>query len=356
MPMFSRISAWVQGHPVLAFVLLAYGFTWLLWTPVGLFARGDRATEHMLMLVGGWGPALAAIALSRTGTAVAGERPGRKLRVGLFAGAAIIGLLVLVWRFGGGGKEVLTGGPGAGQASFSGLPLLSVVIATGLFAFVISRLRSPDSGVRSLMAGLVRWRVSPGYYAFALLVLPAAALAGAVLTRLVGQTIQPPVIAGHPWQVWVPAVLSSFLLTVLFTGGVCEELGWRGFLLPRLQQRFSPLSASLILAPIWTFWHLPLYLTGIRPLAALLPFFAMVTLLSILFTWLYNRTGGSVLLVVLLHAVVNNYAVLVPRAGYYTMAAGVLLVAGLVILDGMYRRIPERPPQPAPAPARPRIG
>ncbi|HUF36421.1 MAG TPA: CPBP family intramembrane glutamic endopeptidase [Gemmatimonadales bacterium] len=354
--LLSRISAWVRGHPGLAFVLLAYGFTWLLWTPVGLFARVDNGTEIMLMLVGGWGPALAAIALSRTGNAVAGDRPGRKLRVGLFAGAAVIGLLVLIWRFGGGGKDVLTDGPGAGQGTFSGLPLLSVVIATGVFAFVISRLRSPDSGVRSLMAGLVRWRVAPVYYAFALLVLPAVAIAGVVLAKLLGQPIQPPAIAGHPWQVWIPAVLSSFLLTVLFTGGVCEELGWRGFLLPRLQQRFSPLSASLILAPIWTFWHLPLFLTGIRPLAALLPFFAMGILLSILFTWLFNRTGGSVLLVVLLHAAVNNHAVLVPRAGYPTMAAGVLLVVGLVILDRMHRRIPERLPQPAPAAVRPRVG
>lgn len=203
----------------------------------------------------------------------------------------------------------------------------------------------------------MRWRVAPAYYAFALLILPAVALVGVVLARLLGQSIPPPAFAGHSWQGWIPAVLSSFLLTALFTGGVCEEVGWRGFLLPRLQKRFSPLSASLILAPVWTFWHLPLYLTGIRPPASMVPFFAMVILLSILFTWLYNRTGGSVLLVVLLHAAVNNYAVLVPRAGYYTMMAGVLLVGGLVILDRMHGRIPERLPDPAPvAPVRPGIG
>ena len=349
MPISSRLRAWVHRNPALAFVVLAYGFTWLIWTPVGLLSGPDSGTESMLMLVGGWGPALAAIALSRTWSAVPGDRSGRKLRLGLFGGAAVVGLLVLIWRFGSGGREVLTGGPGAGQGSFSGLPLLSVLIATGVFAFVVSRVRSPDSGVRSLMAGLVRWRVAMVYYAFALLILPTVALVGVVLARLLGQAVPAPAVAGHPWQVWIPAVLSSFLLTVLFTGGVCEEVGWRGFLLPRLQKRFSPLSASLILAPIWTFWHLPLYLTGIRPPAALVPFFAMVILLSLLFTWLYNRTGGSVLLVVLLHAAVNNYAVLVPRTGYYTMMAGALRVGGLVILDGMHRRLPDSAPV-APAP------
>lgn len=297
MPISSKFHAGIRGHPAVAFVILAYGFTWLIWTPVGLFAGVDGDTEAMLLLVGGWGPALAAIALSRTGNAVAGDRSGRKLRLGLYGGAAVLGLLVLVWRFGSGGREMLTGGPGAGQGSFSGLPLMSGVIATFVFAFVVSRVRSPDSGVRSLMAALVRWRVAPVYYAFALLILPTVALAGAVLARLLGQSVPAPAFAGHSWQVWIPAVLSSFLLTVLFTGGVCEELGWRGFLLPRLQKRFSPLYASLILAPIWTFWHLPLYVTGIRPPATLVPFFAMVILLSILFTWLYNRTGGSVLLV-----------------------------------------------------------
>lgn len=342
-----RVHSWIQRHPILSFVLLAYGFTWLFWTPVGYLAGSDRPTEHMLMLVGGWGPALAAIALSRTGNSVAESESDRGLRLVLFLGAAVLGLLVLVWRFTSGGKDVLTEGSGAGQGSFSGLPLLSVLIATVLFAFVVSRVRAPDRGVRALMTKLVRWRVSPVYYAFALLILPVTALAGVILAALLGQSVSEPAIAGHSWQVWVPAVLSSFLLTALFTGGICEEVGWRGFLLPELQKRFSPLSASLIIAPIWTFWHLPIYLNGILPLASLVPFFAMVIILSIIFTWLYNRTGGSVLLVVLLHAAVNNHAVLVPRT-WYAMAPAILLVGSLVIMDRMYRRSSEDALKPVP--------
>lgn len=332
-----RLRSWTQRHPALSFVLLTYGFTWLFWTPVGYLAGSDRPTQLMLMLVGGWGPALAAIVLSRTGNSIAESESDRRLRRVLFLVAAVLGLLLLFWRFSSGGKEVLTEGPGAGQGSFSGLPLLSVLIATVLFAFVVSRVRAPDPGVRSLMARLVRWRVAPVYYAFALLILPLTALAGVILAVLLGQSVPEPAIAGHSWQVWIPALLSSFLLTVFFSGGICEELGWRGFLLPELQKRFSPLTSSLIIAPIWTFWHLPIYLNGIRPVAGLVPFFAMVIILSIIFTWLYNRTGGSVLLVVLLHAAVNNHAVLVPRT-WYAMAPAILLVGSLVIMGHMYRR------------------
>lgn len=348
-----RVHSWIQRHPSFSFVLLAYGFTWLFWTPVGYLAAGDRPTELMLMLVGGWGPALAAIALSRTGHSVAEPESDRRLRLAVFLGAAVLGLLLLVWRFSSGGKDVLTEGPGTGQGSFSGLPLLSALVATVLFAFVISRVRAPDRGVRSLMARLVRWPVAPVYYAFALLILPITALAGLLLAVLLGQPVPEPAIAGHLWQVWVPALLSSFLLTVLFTGGICEEVGWRGFLLPELQKRFSPLTASLIIAPIWTFWHLPIYLNGIRPVAGLVSFFVMVILLSIIFTWLYNRTGGSVLLVVLLHASVNNHTVLVPRT-WYAMAPAIVLVVSLVIMDRMYRRPSEHASEPVPGdPVRP---
>lgn len=344
MPAAHRLTLWTQRHPALAFVLLAYGFTWLLWTPVGYLAGGDRPTEQMLQLVGGWGPALAAIVVARTGTSGAGTAPLRRRRLGLFAAAAVLGLLVLIWRFTSGGRDVLTGEAGAGQGTFTGLPLVSVLLATGFFAFVVSRVRSPDGGVRSLAAKLTRWRVAPTYYAFALLIFPIVALAGALLAGGLGQPVYPPTSSGHDWQVWLPALASSFLLTVLFTGGVPEELGWRGFLLPELQKRFTPLTASLIIGPVWTFWHLPLYLTGPRPLAALVPFLVLVTLLSILYTWLYNRSGGSVLLVVLLHAAFNNYLVVAPRT-WFALVPLVLLAAGLVVMDRMYRSTPE----PAPA-------
>ena len=99
-----------------------------------------------------------------------------------------------------------------------------------------------------------------------------------------------------------------FLAFSIFPGSALgEEIGWRGYALPRLQGRMSALSASLILAPIWALWHLPLWLQG-KPFQTPTLYAGFVIsafALSILLTWVYNSTGGSLLLVVLLHATVN---------------------------------------------------
>ncbi len=91
-----------------------------------------------------------------------------------------------------------------------------------------------------------------------------------------------------------------------------EEGGWRGNAKPRLQARFSPLVASLILSVLWGVWHLPLHLRGyyhgVLPDGAAGIAMRLFTsmALTIVFTWLYNRTHGNLLLMVLLHTVVNN--------------------------------------------------
>jgi membrane protease YdiL (CAAX protease family) len=123
------------------------------------------------------------------------------------------------------------------------------------------------------------------YYAYAL-GLPASLFAIVNLElALAGQDVDLSLLGER-----LPAYLGTFLLVVTIGGGF-EEPGWRGFALPRLQARHTPLKATLILGLVWGGWHLPLYgLGAVGPL--LFVFF---------YTWLYNRTG-SVLLCILLHA------------------------------------------------------
>ena len=102
--------------------------------------------------------------------------------------------------------------------------------------------------------------------------------------------------------------VAFFLAFSIFPGSALgEEIGWRGYALPRLQARRSALSASLILAPIWGLWHLPLWLTGdpVKTPIFYVPFFFSAFAFSVILTWVYNSTGGSLLMVVLLHATVN---------------------------------------------------
>jgi uncharacterized protein len=131
-----------------------------------------------------------------------------------------------------------------------------------------------------------------------------------------------------------------FAFSVVPGSALGEEIGWRGYVLPRLQSRMSALSAALLIAPIWGLWHLPLWLTGdpVKTPTFYVAFFAAVFPMSVLLTWVYNSTGGSLLMVVILHATVNLPVTLViddlgtrgrvPSLLYF----GLLVVAAIVVV------------------------
>jgi hypothetical protein len=101
-------------------------------------------------------------------------------------------------------------------------------------------------------------------------------------------------------------------LLITFVGSLGEETGWRGYALPQLQRRFSPLTATVILAPLWFWWHLPQFAVigtyrDFGP-AGYVGMFLGLTCGAIVLTWLYNRSGGSILLVIVWHGVYNSAA------------------------------------------------
>jgi membrane protease YdiL (CAAX protease family) len=108
-----------------------------------------------------------------------------------------------------------------------------------------------------------------------------------------------------------PLLLTTFLPLVAFgiiIPSIAEEPGWRGFALPRLQQRHGPIVASLILGALHGIWHLPALFTvqfGPLPAANIVPFMLTAAFATVIYTWLYNQTGGSVMLAILLHAASN---------------------------------------------------
>ncbi len=170
-------------------------------------------------------------------------------------------------------------------------------------AFMVLALTQGRAGIRELLASMVRWRVGLQWYAVALLLPVGIILAAFYLNALLGG----PTPTAADFSGWYELPL-IFLITTLLKGPLTEEPGWRGFLLPRLQSSYSPLVASLIVGVIWASWHLPLLLsdpTGQRPP---LQFFVLVVAQSVVFTWVYNGTRGSVLLVILMHGAFNSFA------------------------------------------------
>jgi membrane protease YdiL (CAAX protease family) len=190
--------------------------------------------------------------------------------------------------------------------------------------------------VRALLAQLLRWRARPIWYAVALGGPLLLTLAIAVLYRATAGVFPSSVPLSLPLPV---LLLIFFILVGLFHGGLDEELGWRGYALPRLQARYGALTASLILGVLWACWHLPLWFFPDATQASLsFPVFLVGGVaLSIILTWLYNSTGGSLLLVILAHTI-YDVAISGPWAGALiaTQAAGhgidpFLLLTGLQV-------------------------
>jgi membrane protease YdiL (CAAX protease family) len=151
------------------------------------------------------------------------------------------------------------------------------------------------------------------------------------------------------------AALIFRVFTQLIAGPASEEAGWRGFALPRLQARYSALRSSLILGVIWTFWHLPLFfLKGQTQVGIPFPFyFALVVTLTVYMTWLYNSTGGSLIITTLAHWSFNLTGVLItgpvslmPASIFYMTASPLLLGVTIWVAVRFGAKTLARPPQP----------
>jgi membrane protease YdiL (CAAX protease family) len=167
-----------------------------------------------------------------------------------------------------------------------------------LAALIVAGIANGWPGVRDLLGRMVRARIGLRWYAV-IFGLPVVMCAGAVaIMAAFGKT--PALPGSASWR----ELPERFIFILLFIG-LGEEPGWRGFALPRLQKRHSPLIASLILAPVWALWHLPLM--GNEFPAAIIPAF-LISLLggTLIQTWLFNRTKGSVFAQILFHAAVNT--------------------------------------------------
>ena len=168
-----------------------------------------------------------------------------------------------------------------------------------------------EEGWLDLRKRLKQVRVNWKWYAFILLGIPAMMLLGILV--LPGALIS---FQGFP-QYFL--VRYPILLVAIFFGGgpLGEEIGWRGFALPRMQSCFGPLKATLLLGVLWTFWHFPEFFSSAQlggPSAGLTPFYihlpiflVMVTAIAIIMTWVFNHTGGSVFIAVLLHASFDTF-------------------------------------------------
>jgi membrane protease YdiL (CAAX protease family) len=190
-----------------------------------------------------------------------------------------------------------------GRAFTDGLPgaiYLVGVFAPALTAIALAAGYAGRTAFASLVHRVIEAPSSVRLYVFAVLYTPAVKLSAAVLHRIALGAWPP--FGSTPWYVMIAAVLLS---TPAQAG---EEIGWRGYALPRLAERFGLGRASLVLGVIWGLWHLPFfYIAGVDKTGQSLPVYvAGTTALSVAIAWLYWRANGSLLMTMLMHSAVNN--------------------------------------------------
>jgi membrane protease YdiL (CAAX protease family) len=182
-----------------------------------------------------------------------------------------------------------------------------MLFGPGLVAVFGAWRNEGSAGIRSLLKGLLIWRVSPGWYLAAFLG-PVALLAVALLiSRFVGATQVP----FPPIHKFLPVFCMTFVIYFFLN---TEELAWRGYVLPRLLSRFDAVRATLVLGVLWFLFHLPLFfMRGGHPAGYPLWAFGILILsLSFAFTAVYIGTYGSILIVHILHQSVNASAEALP--------------------------------------------
>jgi len=262
--METAVDRLAERHPLATFFALAYGISWLIWSPL-------------------WLPAL----------------------------------------------------------GFTGFPVLPLHHALGALgpitaALIVTGRTNGASGVRDLLRRMIAWRDRVGWLVVALGA-PVALLGMAlVVASSMGETVPPlsDAMRSREHPTW------SVLLVVgyhLFSFGYGEEVGWRGFALPRLQARHGALSATGLLTLAWSAWHIPLFLY--RPgyvemgLAGVLGWMVSLFTGAVLLTWLYNESRGSLLVVALFHASIDLAFTGDVTSGTVTNLVGAAVtVWGIVVL------------------------
>ncbi|MGQ0604894.1 MAG: CPBP family intramembrane glutamic endopeptidase [Anaerolineales bacterium] len=211
-----------------------------------------------------------------------------------------------------------------------------------VFASVmVTGLTLGKQGVVSLLKRYLHWRTGWQWYLVAFGLMPALYIVGVYLHAAFTR-VSPDFSKIMAYKLFgesanLPLFVLPFFLIDLIANG--EEIGWRGFVLPRLQARYNALASTLILGVIWGLWHLPKFLSHFDLVA--FGWFMLHTLaFAVILTWLYNSTRGSLLLVAICHAAINTVGIFLPVAnttsgenmGAYMVIVLLELAAAIVII------------------------
>jgi uncharacterized protein len=240
------------------------------------------------------------------------------------------------------------------QTASGYLNATAILAGPTLSAFIMTVTTEGREGVRRLLGRLVLWRVGFRWYLFALIGVPLIMLVGTMV-----YSMELPNLAALGGPSYLLGYLASFALVTVLGGPLLEEIGWRGFALPRMERLHGPLLASLILGVLWALWHLPEFLvpswaasSGGGSILSIILFIVFAITVTVVITWVFNNTRASVLLAILVHSSIDTFTI--PLAAIFpawaiasalplTIGFGFVAVTLMVLTRGRldYQRLAE---------------
>lgn len=233
---------------------------------------------------------------------------------------------------------------------------LPALLGPAIAAVIVVAWTTGRPGLRDIGTRMVRWRVPARWW---LVALSPVVFLGLALIAMIAFGRPLPQAGDFARFSGTPAIGLAGVLVVIFAGALGEETGWRGYALPQLQRRLSPLASTAILAVLWFGWHIPQFwvIATYREFAPVqyVGMFLGLACGAVVLTWLYNRSGGSILLVAVWHALYNLVGATQAATGLLAAVVSTLIMIQGVVLIVLEVRARRRgrpsvlgPPDPAP--------
>jgi uncharacterized protein len=331
--MFQNLKEFFRRHPIKAFFIIAIAIMFgLCFTVFFLIPRENTLGQIIgfyFARIAVYSPVIAGLVVTRVTKTPKNNVPFTRRLMFLLP----VWLLALIIQT----ADLKLNAPSSITAI--GLIILAFPVSFLPTWVVSSALSGPDN-VKRMLNTLIKPRGNIIYYLIALLTFPFIQIVGTLITNIIhGQSRFPDMsqVTGLAYTVFI-----TFLSVLLFSGGINEEAGWRGFAQKRFQAKLSPLITVFLLWFLMVIWHIPNDIEQYKNGGYLLIRFAIYPVITILFSWIYNRTNGSILAVAIFHASMNSMN---PLMGIFpvTPASNIMLIIFaiiVVIADRMWRKLP----------------
>ena len=326
----NELANWIKRHQIIAFFVITFAITWGLGFSYGAFYQGQVLLAPLAFLAT-CGPALAGIIISAVSNTQPWQGTRKAFWIAFFA-AWVVSALVCI--------ASLTF---LDQVALSPVLIGFTFVTVVPVAFVIGATHSRIPDVKIYLSSLIRLRGVWGWALLALVLFPAAMLLSIRINSLLGG--QPSAVQQfqETGLALIGLVTVKFLYQFFFFNATGEETGWRGFALPRLQARISPLVASLIISLFWINWHWFLWQAEGNPVFSWQYWIVQYALhipASVIIGWFYNRSKGSILVAGIAHAAANTADgfLNLDLTVFPLTLAFVALV--LIVVDRMWKKLP----------------